>query len=63
MLERKIELLNDDDIGYILSGLHLLIQKCVSDNDKNTIDIIDKLYNKIDLSYEMGVISNEKIEY
>ena len=63
MLERKIDLLSDDEIGYILSGLHLLIQKCVSDNDNDTIVIIDKLYNKINLSYEMGVINNEKIKY
>lgn len=63
MYERKITLLNDDEIGYILSGLHLLIQKCVSDNDCDTVKIIDKLYNKIDLSYEMGVIDNEKIKY
>ena len=63
MLERKIDLLDDDEIGYILSGLHLLTQKCVSDNDKDTIAIIDKLYNKINLSYEMGVINNEKIKY
>lgn len=63
MYERRIHLLSDEEISLILTGLRLLSSKCISDNDKDMMLISDNLYKKIDNSYEIGVISNEKNEY
>lgn len=63
MYERRIHLLSDEEISLILTGLRLLSSKCISDNDKDMMLISDNLYKKIDNSYELGVISNEKNEY
>lgn len=61
--ERKIILLTDDEISYILTGLRLLSMKCIKDNDGDLSLCVDNLSTKIDNCYEMGVISNEKIKY
>lgn len=63
MYERRIHLLSDEEIGLILTGLRLLSSKCISDNDKDMMLMSDNLYEKIDNSYELGVINNEKNEY
>lgn len=60
MYERVIHLLSDEEISMILTGLRLLSSKSIADNDKDMMLISDKLYERIDESYEMGVILNEK---
>lgn len=58
--ERRIYLLSDEQISLILTGLRLLSSKCIEDNDMDMMSISDSLYDKIDKSYELGVIMNEK---
>lgn len=60
MYERVIHLLSDEEISMILTGLRLLSSKSIADNDKDMMLISDKLYERIDESYEVGVILNEK---
>ena len=58
--ERRIYLLSDEHISLILTGLRLLSSKCIEDNDIDMMSMSDNLYDKIDKSFEMGVIMNEK---
>lgn len=58
--ERRIYLLPDEQISLILTGLRLLSSKCIDDNDMDMMAMSDNLYDKIDKSFEMGVIMNEK---
>lgn len=58
--ERRIYLLSDEEISLILTGLRLLSSKCINDNDMDMMAMSDSVYGKIDKSYELGVIMNEK---
>ena len=60
MNERRIHILTDEEISYILTGLRLLSTKYMSEDSTDTVIETDRLYNKIDECYELGVINIEK---
>lgn len=61
MNERKVHLLNDEDISFVLTGLRLVSSKYISDNDEDSMSMVENLYNRISESYEVGLIFKEKI--
>lgn len=63
MIERRIHILTDEEISYILTGLRLLSNKYVTEDNTDGSIETDRLYNKIDDCFELGVINNEKIKY
>ncbi len=58
--ERRIYLLTDEEISYILTGLRLLSSKYIKEETKELSEEVDMLFNRIEESYEVGVIKNEK---
>lgn len=58
--DRIIHLLNDEEISYILTGLRLLEQSYLK-NDNTDTSLIQALFDKIDNSLDMGVINDERI--
>ena len=59
--DRVIHLLTDEEISYILSGLRFLMQQYIKQDSKDDLLFVNQLYEKIDLSTDMGVIGNERI--
>lgn len=61
MNERKIHLLNDEAVSYILTGLRLLSNKYMSEDNTDAMIETDRLFSQIEECHEMGVINIEKI--
>lgn len=61
MNERKIHILTDEEISFVLTGLRLLSNKYISEDNTDSMLETDRLYNKIDECHELGVINIEKI--
>lgn len=61
MIERRIHILTDEEISYILTGLRLLCNKYLSEDNNDSMIETDRLYNRINECYELGVINDEKI--
>ena len=58
--ERKIVLLDDEDISRVLTGLHLLKSRYNQELNTGEVEETESLFNKIDECDEMGVIRYEK---
>lgn len=56
MADRRIHLLTDEEIGNILSGLHLLNGKLSGQDDKDGVLFNNFLYDKIEQSADIGII-------
>lgn len=56
MADRRIHLLTDEEVGNILSGLHLLNGKLSSQDDKDGVLFNNLLYDKIEQSADIGII-------
>lgn len=61
MKHRVIHLLNDDDISFVLTGLRLLGQRYLEQDDEENALFVQRLYEKIDECEDMGVINHERI--
>jgi len=59
--DRIIHLLSDEEISYILSGLMFLGRKYLEQDCKEDNFLVQQLYDKIDMSSDVGVISNERM--
>ena len=56
MADRRIHLLTDEEVGNILSGLHLLNGKLSGQDDKDGVLFNNLLYDKIEQSADIGII-------
>ena len=56
MADRRIHLLTDEEVGNILSGLHLLNGKLATQDDKDGVLFNNLLYDKIEQSADIGII-------
>ena len=59
--DRVINLLSDEEIGLILSGITVLKRQYVKEENSDIVLILDNLYKKIDNSEDMGVITYERL--
>ena len=56
MADRRIHLLTDEEVGNILSGLHLLNGKLAGQDDEDGVLFNNLLYDKIEQSADIGII-------
>lgn len=59
--DRIIHLLSDEEISYILSGLRFLVQQYIKQDCNDDVLFVQQLYDKIDISSDVGVIGNERM--
>lgn len=61
MKHRVIHLLSDEDISLILTGLKLLERRYLEQNFDNDVLFVQQLYDRFEMSEDVGVISHERI--
>ena len=59
--DRIIHLLTDEDVGLILTGLRFLEQDYIKREDEDGVFFVGSLYDRIDKSEDVGVITSERI--
>lgn len=59
--DRVIHLLSDEEISLILTSLRFSEQKYIKQDDFENLTYIRNLYDKIDISEDVGVIGSERI--
>lgn len=59
--DRIIRVLTDDEVSALLTGLRILSGKYVSEGDDVNVKFVNNLYDDIDNSSDVGVISYERI--
>ena len=59
--DRIIHLLSDEEIGYLLIGLRFLEQDYLKREDEDGVFFVSSLYDKIENSEDVGVITSERI--
>ena len=59
--DRIIHLLSDEEIGYLLTGLRFLEQDYLKREDEDGVFFVSSLYDKIENSEDVGVITSERI--
>ena len=59
--DRVIHLLSDEDVSYLLTGLRFLEQDYIKRGDKDGVLFVGSLYDRIDKSQDVGVITDERI--
>lgn len=61
MKHRVIDLLSDEDISLILTGLKLLERRYIEQNDDNGVLFTQQLYDRFNECEDVGVINHERI--